>query len=174
MKKNILILTLNGIIAASYSILTILPLLIPSLGIYFYGIIQLRISESLCVIPYFIPQSIWGLFLGCIITNIIGSFFGYSSLIDILVGPIATLIAAYLTTKIKKKWMIPLPTILINSIIIGTMTSILFPQGNKNMFIVYCIICIISVAITESITCYTLGKIVYNIFDKNIDKFIKK
>ena len=39
-----------------------------------FGLSQLRISEGLCILPYFTPAAVPGLFLGCVIANIFGGF----------------------------------------------------------------------------------------------------
>ena len=35
------------------------------------GAIQFRIAEALCILPVFLPEAIPGLFIGCILSNII-------------------------------------------------------------------------------------------------------
>ena len=96
-----------SIVAALYVVLTLVskPLTI--------GFVEIRFSEVLCVLPYFMPSTIWGLFVGCLISNIFSG-----SLVDIVLGSLATLIGAYLTSKIKNKWICPLPTVLSNTLII--------------------------------------------------------
>ena len=104
-KEKLIYLAQSGIIAAAYAALTLLfyPLS--------YGLSQLRVSEGLCILPYFTPAAVPGLFLGCIVANIFGGF----GLLDIVCGSLATLIAAYATYKIKNKWLAPLPAVLANA-----------------------------------------------------------
>lgn len=59
------------------------------------------------------PSSVLGLFAGCFISNIFSG-----SILDMIVGSFATLIGAFLTSKIKNKWLCPLPTVLSNTILI--------------------------------------------------------
>ncbi|MGM0653218.1 MAG: QueT transporter family protein [Bacillota bacterium] len=80
-----------------------------------YGMIQVRISEALMVLPFFTPAAIPGLFVGCLISNI----FGGLGLPDIVFGSLATLLSAYLVSKINNKYLVPLPPILINAVVIG-------------------------------------------------------
>ena len=80
-----------------------------------YGMIQVRISEALMVLPFFTPAAIPGLFVGCLIANI----FGGLGMPDIVFGSLATLLSAYLVSKIDNKYLVPLPPILINAIVIG-------------------------------------------------------
>lgn len=80
-----------------------------------YGMIQVRISEALMVLPFFTPAAIPGLFIGCLIANI----FGGLGMPDIVFGSLATLLSAYLVSKIDNKYLVPLPPILINAVVIG-------------------------------------------------------
>ena len=107
MNKKIRYLTEAAIVAALYVVLTLFskPLT--------FGFVEVRFSEALCVLPFLMPNSVWGLFIGCFIANIFNG-----SIIDILVGSLATLIGAYLASKIKIKWLCPIPTILSNTILI--------------------------------------------------------
>ena len=73
----------GGIIAAVYAALTLIT------PIFSYGVGQVRISEALCVLPFFTPAAIPGLFVGCALANL-GSPFG---IIDIVCGSIASLLA---------------------------------------------------------------------------------
>ncbi len=85
-----------------------------------YGMIQVRISEMLMVLPYFTAAAVPGLFVGCLIANI----FGGHGMLDIVFGSLATLIAAYLVTKLENKYLVPLPPVIINALIVGQVLSI--------------------------------------------------
>ncbi|NLN41530.1 MAG: QueT transporter family protein, partial [Clostridiales bacterium] len=98
-----------AILAAIYAVVTIL------LAPISYGQIQVRISEALTILPYFTPAAIPGLFVGCIVSNI----FGGGGLIDIVFGSLATLIAAILSRIMRKRWLVPLPPVVINGFVIG-------------------------------------------------------
>ena len=103
----------GGIIAAVYAALTLIT------PIFSYGVGQVRISEALCVLPFFTPAAIPGLFVGCALANL-GSPFG---IIDIVCGSVATLLAAFATSKVKNKWLAPLPSVLLNGLIVGLMLA---------------------------------------------------
>ena len=80
----------NGaLIAALYAVLTVV------LAPISYGSIQFRVSEALTLLPFYLPEAMPGLFFGCVIAN----FFGGFGLIDMIVGSIATLLAALFTMK---------------------------------------------------------------------------
>jgi uncharacterized membrane protein len=83
------------------------------------GVIQFRISEALCVLPIFFPAAIPGLFIGCLISNLITGCLPW----DVVFGSLATLIGAYgafLLRRLPEKymWVATIPTILANMIIV--------------------------------------------------------
>ena len=79
------------------------------------GVIQLRISEMLCVLPIFMPISIIGLTAGCFLSNLLLS----GNWLDILIGPLATLIGALGTYALRRwKWIAPMPAVISNAVII--------------------------------------------------------
>ena len=92
-------LCIAGMIAALYVVLTYLSNLF-GLAI---GLIQFRLSEALCILPLFTPAAIPGLFIGCILGNLLSG----SVVWDILFGSLATLIAAILTYLCRKLPAIP-------------------------------------------------------------------
>ena len=80
------------------------------------GPVQLRVSEALCVLPYFTPAAIPGLFIGCIIAN---SFVSGMIWADIVFGSLATLCAAILSYLLRKfKWLVPLPAVILNALVV--------------------------------------------------------
>ncbi|MBN4069838.1 MAG: transporter [Alkaliphilus sp.] len=109
MNKKTRFLVQGAIIAALYATLTI------ALAPISYGQIQVRIAEALTILPLFTPAAIPGLFVGVIIAN----SFGGLGMVDIVFGSLATLSAAYLTHKMPKKWLAPLPPVLINAVVVA-------------------------------------------------------
>ena len=97
-------------IAAVYVVLTLVfaPLS--------FGEVQIRFSEALTVLPFFTPAAIPGLFVGCIIANLLGGAIP----VDIIFGSIATLIGAFFTYKLRNagKWTAPIPPIVSNIVIV--------------------------------------------------------
>ena len=85
-------LTTAAIVAAAYAALTI------ALAPISYGAVQFRVSEALTVLPFFMPCCTWGLWIGCILANLYTG-----SVVDIVFGSLATLLAALLTARIGKK-----------------------------------------------------------------------
>lgn len=90
--RKTLRLAAAAIIGAAYAVLTI------ALAPISYGALQFRVSEVLTILPYFMPVSVWGLFAGCILANLMTG-----NLFDILFGSLATLLAALCTAAIGRK-----------------------------------------------------------------------
>ncbi|MCT4605515.1 MAG: QueT transporter family protein [Marinisporobacter sp.] len=105
-----------ALIGAIYVVFTVL------FAPYSYGPIQVRISEALTVLPMFTPAAIPGLYVGCIVANI----YGGGGIIDIVFGSLATLIAAYLSYKMPKKWLVPMPPVIVNGIIVGFILNYIY------------------------------------------------
>ena len=102
----------GAFIAAMYVALTYITSLVGLAS----GAIQVRLSEGLVAMLYITPAAIPGLTIGCLIANILTG----CCLLDCIFGTLATFIGAYLGFKLRKKakWLIPLPTIISNSIIV--------------------------------------------------------
>ncbi|NEZ47600.1 QueT transporter family protein [Clostridium niameyense] len=153
--KKIYKLVFSSLIAAIYTALTVL------LAPISYGQLQIRVSEALVLLPFFSSYSIWGVFIGCIISNLIGG----NGIIDIIFGSLATLIAAILTYYIgksnlkHKKFIAPLPPIIINAIVIGLVL--------KYTLRLPLLLSMLWVGIGEAISCYILGLLLLSIIEKN-------
>ena len=88
-KKNLTIYTTRGaLIAAIYVALTAIA---SAVGLS-SGAIQFRISEALCILPIFMPEAVPGLFIGCLISNVLSGCVVW----DVIFGSLATLIGASL------------------------------------------------------------------------------
>lgn len=91
MKNKTLSLAVSAIVGAAYAVLTM------AFAPISYGAVQLRVSEVLCILPYFMPSTVWGLFLGCAVSNLLtGNVF------DVVFGSLATLLAALATARIGR------------------------------------------------------------------------
>ena len=106
-------LTACGIVACLYAVLTI------STAALSYGPVQFRLAEALCVLPFFAPWMVWGVTLGCLLANL----FSTVSALDVIVGTLATLLAAVLSSRCKRALLAPLPPIICNSVIVGAMLA---------------------------------------------------
>jgi uncharacterized membrane protein len=97
-----------------------------------FGQVQLRVSEILSVLPFFFPEAIWGLTLGCLISN----FFSPFGLIDIVFGTLCTFLAAVITYSFRvitnKKlgaYLGILPPIIVNGLGVGLYVSCIATSG---------------------------------------------
>jgi len=118
----------GALIAALYFVLTYL------LQPISYGAIQVRVSEILTVLPYFFPESIIGLTIGCVLSNLFSPF----GPIDVIFGSLCTLAAAVLTysiRRIKKPYLGILPPIIVNAFGVGLYISIL--EESHHVFSLY-------------------------------------
>ncbi len=118
--------------------------------------IQFRLSEALTILPFFTPAAVPGLFIGCILSNSYGVASGADTLgvLDIVFGSLATLIAAYMTYKIRVKWLAPLPAVIMNALVIGLEFTII-PTGSfhLNLFLINAG----WIGLTEGVVCYVAG-----------------
>ena len=151
-KKSILFMTQSAMIAAIYVVLTVL------FAPFGFGQIQVRIAEALTVLPYFTPAAIPGLFIGCLIGNIIGG----AIIPDIIFGSFATLIGACFTYLLRKrsKFLAPVPPILANTIVVPL---VLYYAYGFNLPIPFMML---TVGIGEIISCGILGMILFSAVKK--------
>lgn len=119
----------GGLIAAMYAALTM------ALTFSSFGVVQFRVAEMLTILPIFTPAAIPGLAIGCLVANLFGLLSG-ANLIgvwDLVLGPLATLVAAFLTRalgSIRLKGLpvlATLPPVLFNAAAVGwELTFVLF------------------------------------------------
>lgn len=110
-----------------------------------YGAIQVRVSEALTVLPFLTPLAIPGLFIGCLLANVLGGL-GFN---DIVFGSLATFAAAYITSRVRRPALAPLPPVIVNALVVPAYLSSVvrvpyFPLA-------------LSIAVGEAIACYALG-----------------
>ena len=113
MRKSLLTpkgLAHGAAIAAVYAVLTY------ALAPISYGPVQFRVAEAMTLLPILIPQAIPGLFVGCLLANLLGGF----GPVDVIFGSLATLAAAILTYMLRKnRYAAALPPVIINAIVVG-------------------------------------------------------
>ena len=174
--KNILFITQAAMIAALYVVLTLLA---NALGLASQAI-QVRFSEALTILPFFTPAAIPGLFLGCIISNILTD----CMLLDVVFGSLATLIGAagtyliahglkkagapgFFPTDNIRKWLCPIPPIVANMIIVPQVLMRVYMSEDSLLFLT------ITVGIGEIISCYVLGMILLFALNKRRDAIFR-
>ena len=141
-------ITLAAAVAALYALLTYFG----SIFGLTYGPVQFRFAEALCVLSFLFPTAAPGLFVGCLIANLLSPY----GLVDVVCGSAATLIAALITARVRHRWLAPLPAVLSNGVIIGAMLAWYeagFGPGFWGMFAYNGL----AVALGELGACYVLG-----------------
>ena len=140
--QNTKFLVQAAVIAALYASLTILLMPIS------YGVMQIRVSEVLTILPAFTPAAIPGLLIGCFVANMVGPY----GVLDMVIGSAATLLAAVASYKLRNRpYLVPLPPVLANGILVGGM--LYFAYGVPFSLPA----CILWVALGEGLACYLLG-----------------
>ena len=149
-KNNSAFVAQSAVIAALYVVFTLIA---NTLGLANYSI-QVRISEALTILPLFTPAAIPGLFVGCLLSNILTGCIMW----DVVFGPIATLLGAvgtYLLRNCKRKWVATLPPILSNTIIVPFVLAYAYQfEGTIPYFM-------LTVGLGEILSCGVLGMILY-------------
>ena len=159
--KKVLRITQAAMIAAIYVVLTVFV----SAFNLASGAIQVRISEALTILPVFTPAAIPGLFLGCLISNLVTGCMP----LDVVFGSLATLIGACGTYALRKhKWLAPLPPIIANTIIVPfVLRYVYLAEGTIPFFM-------LTVGIGEVISCYLLGSILHRVLDRYKEHIFKE
>lgn len=81
-----------AVVGALYAVLTMV------LAPISYGALQFRVSEVLCILPFFMPSTAWGLFVGCIVANLMST----AGVLDVVFGSLATLITCLCIARCGK------------------------------------------------------------------------
>lgn len=160
MKIKTYLITQAAIIAAAYIALT---MLVAPLA---FGQIQFRLSEALTVLAVLTPAAIPGLFIGCLLSNILNPM--NLGLVDIVFGSLATLIAAWLTWRMGRSirssevvrrsqfvWAL-LPPVVVNALIVGTYLPFLLLADQTPTLLVI-LLSILTIAISEAVVVYLVG-----------------
>ena len=145
MKTNkIRSIALSAIIAALYAALTV------ALAPISFGAFQLRISEGLNLIAFFLPEAIPGLAIGCIIANLLGG----GVLADIIVGSLATLLAAYCCNKSRNLLTSGIYAVLFNTLLVAPIIVYYYMGGGgSEVYLGYMAV----FALCEAVSVYVVG-----------------
>lgn len=160
-KKQVLFIVYAAVIAALYVVLT-----------YFIsafnlasGAIQVRISEALTILPFFTPAAIPGLFVGCLISNLITGCAPW----DVVFGSLATLLGAVGTYLISRglkhsklaAYLAPIPPIVANTIIVPFVLAYVYGMLGSDVLGMQATIPVLmlSIFIGEVLSCGVLGLI---------------
>ncbi|MCQ2512209.1 MAG: QueT transporter family protein [Lachnospiraceae bacterium] len=151
-------IAIGGLVAAVYVVVT---LIFAAFGLS-SNLIQIRLSEALCIMPCFCPATVPGLFVGCLISNLIAG----AGIFDIIFGSLATLVGAIGTYLLRKRrWLAPVPPVIANVLVIpavliyGYGINISYPLAALYIFI------------GEFISCYIFGELLYSLLKRNSKLF---
>jgi uncharacterized membrane protein len=159
--KKVLFITQAAIIAALYVVLTVF---IAAFNLA-SGSIQIRISEALCILPYFTPAAIPGLWIGCLIANLVTG----ASIFDIVFGSLATLLGAVFTYLLRRhKFLCTLPPVIANALIIPPVLIFAYniPDVIWNGMNITWIFNVVTVGLGEVVSVCVLGTVLLNVLNK--------
>lgn len=142
---NIIKLVKGAATAALYVLLTLSVAPISS------GLMQLRLSEGLCVLPYFMPEAAVGLFIGCAVANLLTGAMWFDVVFGSLATLLAALITAYMGRRSMNKWLAPSSAVIINALVVGAVLCYGYRVG------VGYGLCVLYVGIGQAICCYAVG-----------------
>ena len=150
--KKSTFITQGAVIAALYVVLVIV------FQTWSFGPIQFRIAEALTILPCFTPAAIPGLFIGCLISNLIGG----ALIWDVIFGSLATLIGAVGTYLLRRyKWLAPVPPILANTIIVPLVLKYAYEFDG---FLWYFMV---TVGASEIIVCGIIGMLLFKALNRH-------
>ena len=158
--KKVLLIVQAALIAAIYVVLT-----------YFIsafnlasGAIQVRISEALTILPVFTPAAIPGLFIGCLLSNLLTGCMP----LDVVFGSLATLIGACGTYALRKhKFACTWPPVIANMVIVPFVLRYGYGFITEYKGVDWSIpFNALTVGIGEVITCVILGSVLLRVLNK--------
>ena len=149
--KKLVFICQAAVIAALYVVLTYV------FSAFASGVIQVRVSEALTILPAFTPAAIPGLVIGCLLSNTLTG----CVLLDIIFGSVATLIGALGSYALRRHtWLVPIPPIVSNMIIVPFVLRYAYGATDAFPFM------IATVGAGEIISCYLLGMLLYGALKK--------
>ena len=147
--KNAAYIAEGAMIAAAYVVLT---LFINAFDLA-SGAVQVRISEALTILPAFTPSAVPGLFIGCILANLMGG----NHILDVVFGSLATLLGALGTRKLRNAHplLAPVPPIIANTLIVPFVLRYAYGIPGPIPLMM------LTVGIGEVLSCGVLGMLLY-------------
>ena len=159
--KTTAFLTQAALIAALYVVLTYIA---SALGIS-SGVIQVRFSEALCILPIFTMAAVPGLYLGCLLANLLTG----AVIWDVIFGSLVTLAAAFCTRFLRKKpFFATFPPVILNALIIPIILIYAYEVPDAYWYLV------LTVGAGELISCTILGWLFYKALDRYKGSLFRK
>ncbi len=110
-----------------------------------FGPVQIRVAESLALLPFLWAEAVPGLFIGCLLAN---TLLGLGA-VDIGLGSLATLLAAMLTRRMPNMWLAAVPPVVVNGLVVGSYLTLWYPTPLA-WSVVY-------VSLGQIVACFGLG-----------------
>ena len=150
-KCNVRDLTLAAMVAALYFVLCYFG----NIFQLTFGPVQVRLGEALTVLPFLFPATAPGLALGCLLTNVLSPY----GPIDMVVGTLATAIAAFLSAKMPRWYLAALPPILMNALLLPPMWAWAEAGALNGAFWAAYTFKMWTFVVGEALACYVLGSV---------------
>ena len=159
-KNTVKWLAQGALIASLYVVLTLVFAPIS------FGAIQVRVAEVMTIFPLFTSAAIPGLFLGCLLANLLGG----AILWDVVFGSFATLIGAAIGYALRRnRWLVPIPAILSNTVIVPLVLR--YGYGFTELPLWLSAIYILA---GEIVGCYVLGELLGSVLLKHKNLFVDR
>ena len=144
-------LTLAAVVAAIYFVLCYFG----NIFSLTFGPVQVRLGEALTVLPFLFPATTPGVVLGCLLTNILSPY----GPIDMVVGTLATAIAAFLSMKMPRWYLAGLPPIVMNALLLPPMWAWAAAGAVNGAFWAAYWLNLWTFVVGEAVACYVLGTV---------------
>lgn len=152
MKKGVGYMTQAAMIAAIYVVLVFVFAPIS------FGPVQIRVAEALTILPFFTPAAVPGVFIGCLIGNLLSPGM---IVLDIVFGSLATLLAGIISYKLRaNKYLVPLPPIIVNMIVVPFVLK--YGYGLPMPLVLSAL----AVGAGQVVSCYGLGFVLIQVLEK--------
>ena len=151
-------LTLAAVVAAIYFVLCYFG----DIFSLTFGPVQVRLGEALTVLPFLFPAAAPGVTLGCLLTNILSPY----GPIDMVVGTLATAIAAFWTMKMPRWYLAGLPPIAVNALLLPPMWAWATAGAVNGAFWAAYGLNLWTFVVGEAVACYVLGTVLLRALPK--------
>ena len=151
-------LTLAAVVAAIYFVLCYFG----DIFSLTFGPVQVRLGEALTVLPFLFPAAAPGVTLGCLLTNILSPY----GPIDMVVGTLATAVAAFLTMKMPRWYLAGLPPIAVNALLLPPMWAWATAGAVNGAFWAAYGLNLWTFVAGEVVACYVLGTVLLRALPK--------
>ncbi len=123
--------------------------------------VQVRISEALCVLALFTPAALPGLTLGCFLSNLLWSPFGF---LDVALGTLATFLGVWgvYYFREKNRWLALCMPVVTNALLVPVVLLVFVKQAY--------LLNVLLVGAGEAVACLGLGYPLSKALDKVKDK----